>query len=434
MRTPINIFCVEPSGRHHYIFDLIFEQLLGVGYCYTNTTEDAHINYSTNTSTGIQCIPYGLLSEDTLRSNIQEEITFETWQDSHCFFQTGAPSLPFDVFSAAFYLVSRYEEWLPYEPDAHNRFPAEESVLTQNNLLNEPLVNQWALSIKRLLIKQYPDLVFNETSFSYISTIDIDQAWKFKYKGVFRNTLGACRDLVLGNWIDVKERLQVLLGTQADPFQTFDWQQAIHSEYDVNCNYFILLGDYAQYDKNASHTTLAFRKLITKLSKTPKASVGIHPSYASNTNNNKVTKEITRLTEILGHRPTDSRQHFLMHKMPETYDCLIANNIRTDYTMGYSTHLGFRAGIASSFFWFDFRVNKASNLALVPFCAMDITPMHYMGQNQEDAIQTLCKLVDKVKAVNGQYVSLWHNDSLSKDGRWRGWRMVYEEVIKYIKA
>jgi hypothetical protein len=65
---------------------------------------------------------------------------------------------------------------------------------------------------------------------------------------------------------------------------------------------------------------------------------------------------------------------------------------------------------------------------------MDITPMHYMGQNEKEAIIRLCKLVDKVKAVNGKYVSLWHNDSLSKDGRWRGWRTVYEEVIKYIKT
>ncbi|MFB1002630.1 MAG: polysaccharide deacetylase family protein [Bacteroidia bacterium] len=434
MSVPIKIYCIDPTPRHDYIFTLFFEQLLGTTYVYVEFLVGSHLNYSNESSTTLSCIPQGILSESNLRERIKEQIEFKPWGDSHSFFHTGDGALPFDIFSAAFYLVSRYEEWLPYEADAHNRFPAEASVLTQNNLLDEPMVNQWAILLKEFLLKQDADLLFHESTFSYVSTIDVDMAWKYQHKGIVRNTLGACKDLLTGKWTDVKERLQVLLGSTPDPFETFGWQHALHKKYDVDCHYFVLLGDHGKYDKNTSHTNKAFRKRITELNTILQSNVGIHPSYASNDSPEKVAIEIARLADIVGDSPTTSRQHFLMHQMPNTYDTLVANGIQVDHTMGYSTHLGFRAGIASPFFWFDFRNNKASNICLVPFCAMDITPMHYMGQNEKEAITTLCMLVDKVKAVNGKYVSLWHNDSLSKDGRWRGWRTVYEEVIKYIKT
>ena len=433
MSNKVRIYCVDPGPRHDYIFSLIFERLLGADFIYADSTASAHLNYSAETSTQLSCIPHGLLKESTLRESIKEEVSFAPWGETHCFFKTGEGRLPFDIFSAAFYLVSRYEEWLAYKPDGHNRFPAEESVLTQNNLLDEPLVNQWAIELKRVLCEQDPNLVFEDSEFSYLSTIDIDQAWKYKNKGIVRNSLGAFRDLISGKWGDLKERFMVLSSRIQDPFQTFEWQITKHKELDIPCLYFILLGDRGEYDKNISHTNDEFIKLIQNLAKQENTSIGIHPSYDSNENAHSVNEEISRLTKITGSRPTHSRQHFLMHTMPTTYRNLIKNNIQIDYTMGYSTHLGFRAGIASSFLWFDLEKNEQTDLLLVPFCAMDITPLHYMKQTEQEAIVTLCKLVDKVKHVNGCYLSLWHNDSLSKDGRWRGWRRVYEEVIEYIR-
>jgi hypothetical protein len=35
-----------------------------------------------------------------------------------------------------------------------------------------------------------------------------------------------------------------------------------------------------------------------------------------------------------------------------------------------------------------------------------------------------------VKSVNGEFISIWHNESLSDKGRWQGWRKVYEEMVK----
>jgi len=366
------------------------------------------------------------LSEKNIRPDIQ--VVFENIDNQWFMFRTNdASKTPFDVFAASFYLVSRYEEYMPYEADDHNRFSARFSWITQNYLLEEPLMNKWALYIKNIFSSS-TDLRFIPRKFEFLSTIDVDQAWKFKHKGLFRNVLGTFRDFKEGKWENFRDRWPVLLGLKKDPFyEAFSWHKLLESKYDIKPNYFILLGDYSTFDKNTSYKNYEFVKLIQSLDSAD--SIGIHPSYKSNTEQPKVAQEINRLESILCRPIVKSRQHFLMHRMPETYQTLIKNGITEDHTMGYSTHLGFRAGIASPFYWFDLENNKETKLKLVPFCAMDITPLHYRKESPLEAIETLGKLMKKVNDVGGLFVSLWHNESFSETERWRGWRVVYESLL-----
>jgi hypothetical protein len=119
--------------------------------------------------------------------------------------------------------------------------------------------------------------------------------------------------------------------------------------------------------------------------------------------------------------------------MPNTYHTLIANGITEDHTMGYSSHLGFRAGIAAPFYWFDLSANKETELKLFPFCAMDITPLHYRNESPKQATESLQSLMKKVQHVGGLFISLWHNESLSETERWKGWRKVYQSILETSK-
>lgn len=429
MDNCVQIAVENPTPRHDYIFSLIFNQLLGISYCYEPTENLAHISYTSRSAPSIQCVPHGLLSEKHVRLSITDEIAFDHWNAIPCFFRTGDTSLPFDIFSAAFFLVSRYEEWLPYEADIHNRFPATASILYKNNLLAEPIVNQWALELKNTLLFVYPHLTFNPRKFEYLNTLDIDQAWKFKGKGVLRNVLGSANDVLHGRWENTKNRWLVLLGLKKDPFfEVFKWLNAECRERKITTVFFILLGDYGKFDKNIPHDNTCFVQLVQHLHNDNK--VGIHPSYNSNINSTILLTEIQRLKSILNKPIHISRQHFLMHTMPQTYRNLLAQGIQEDYTMGYSTHLGFRAGIAAPFFWYDLEHDMETTLKLVPFCAMDITPMYYRKESPKEAKETLRKLLTKTAEIDGLFVSLWHNESLSETGRWRGWRIVYEDMLQ----
>lgn len=440
MANQIKIYTPTTSNRLIYSCEHIFKQLLGIDYVITDHPDpDIHINYSNSEDVaGIQLIPNGLLNEEGHEQDWKDQIKFTNWNGVNICFQTKAEEIPFDLFSAVFFHLSRYEEYLDFYPDEHYRFTARESVLAQQDVLAEPLVNQWSLKLRDILKLHSPSLSFEERKFEYLSTLDIDQAWKYRRKGFKRNMAGFFRDLLQGKWENFKERWPVYLHLKQDPFYNFEWQKLWHERLGISIKYFILLGDRSTYDKNIDWSDKAFQKLIQELDSLNYAAVGIHPSYQSNfkddnASNDPFEAEIKRLKTITNRNIDLSRQHFLMHNFPSTYKRLHQLGIREEHTMGYSTHAGFRAGIAAPFFYYDFENEEMTYLKLVPFCLMDITPLFYMQLKIDDAISYMRDLMQKVKEVDGMFVSLWHNESLSETERWKGWRVLYEKMLEESK-
>ena len=40
------------------------------------------------------------------------------------------------------------------------------------------------------------------------------------------------------------------------------------------------------------------------------------------------------------------------------------------------------------------------------------------------------KCTEEVKEVNGTFITLFHNESVSGNGRWRGWNKLYENLLR----
>jgi hypothetical protein len=85
-------------------------------------------------------------------------------------FAVSGGALPFDVFAASFYFVTRYEEYLPQQNGQHS-FNAEHSLQNKLKLLQIPIIDAWALIIKNLLLKQFPNLLFFKKQFIFKSLI-----------------------------------------------------------------------------------------------------------------------------------------------------------------------------------------------------------------------------------------------------------------------
>ena len=62
---------------------------------------------------------------------------------------------------------------------------------------------------------------------------------------------------------------------------------------------------------------------------------------------------------------------------------------------------------------------------------MDVTLKDYCKLSPEDAIGLSRSFADTIKAVKGEFVSVWHNESFDESGRWKGWRKVYEDLLGY---
>jgi hypothetical protein len=159
------------------------------------------------------------------------------------------------------------------------------------------------------------------------------------------------------------------------------------------------------------------------------ALAGVHPSYYSDAQPEMLAEEKAVLESIIGRRITISRQHYMRLRFPQTYQALIAAGIEEDYSMGYSTHFGFRAGTSAAFPWYDLSEEGESKLRVRPFVFMDTTAHYDLGLSPEAAFDRLRRMRLQVEAVHGTLITIMHNFSLGTDQEWKGWRRAYERFL-----
>ena len=385
------IYTPKITSRIQYSFELIFNSILNIDF---DLSEDIvlfqnfsgpKLNYSNKQLENEFFIKaYGLLSE---RGISDQEIIFDQWNELPIFFKIKDSILPFDIFSASFYLVSRYEEYLPHIKDKYERFDAKESLAFNNNFLHRPLINLWIEELKNIFKMKFPSLEFPQNKFSYQSTIDVDNAYYFLEKGFVRTVASFIKSALNLDKDAIKERKNILLGKLSDPYDTFEYHMSINEKYNVDEVYFFLLANYGTNDKNCSVNSRKFQLLIKHLS--DHAKIGIHPSYASNKSFDILTMEKNRLENILKKEVTLSRQHFLKLDIPKTYRNLLELSITDDYTMGYASHLGFRASICTPFYFYDIEVESSTNLKVHPFSVMDATLKYYLNLHPNEALANI---------------------------------------------
>jgi hypothetical protein len=430
----LHIFTDKITHRNKYIFNLIIKDILGINFQMTENEAEFRLqkgnklSYSNNpVSDELHFASRSLLQESGIT---EQNISTFDFEGIKVFFATGKSSaLPFDVFAASFFLVSRYEEYLPHIRDSHDRFDAKDSLAFNNDFLQKPVVNIWANRVKGILSNNFPELVFPERKYEFISTIDIDNAYAYREKGFTRTVGGYLKSLSKLDFKEIAERNRVLFGVQKDPYDTYDFQLEMLKKYKFRSIYFILLGDYGVNDKNLPPESEKFQSLIKMLG--DYAQVGIHPSYGSNKSAEQLKKEVDRLSKILHREITQSRQHFLKLTLPDTYRNLIDLDIRDDYTMGFASQVGFRASICTPFNFYDLDMELETKLKVHPFAVMEGTLKYYMKVEPEDAMQKIMPLIDEVKAVKGHFITLWHNDTMNDQKLWKGWKRVYEEMVQY---
>jgi len=425
----ILIYSASITARVSYVCKYLFTSILGVPVGLTSDREEYEryqhpkINYSSEALSGIQISPVSLLFE---KGFLPLTIECSLWKGIPVLFAiSSSATLPFDPFAATFYMITRYEEYLSHSVDHHGRASASGSLAFQNKFLDIPVVEHWALSLKQTVNSHYPGYSFPERSFSFIPTIDVDTAFAYQGRGFLRMT-GA---IFKNNWGDNKRRAKTLIFGQPDPYDTFQLLSSWHRQYNLKPIYFFLVGKHGTYDKNISPHQRNFRALIKEINENHE--IGIHPSYGSNRYPNRIKEEIRVLQRITGEPVNRSRQHFLMLRFPETYQHLIKNGITKDYSMGYASKPGFRAGTCTPFPFYDLTREMETSLMVYPFQVMDGTFNHHLKLSPLEAIEYIIRLIDEVRKVNGTFISLWHNESLSDIRNWHRWQEVYQQLLSY---
>ncbi len=430
----IIVYSQFASARLDYIVKLLFQgrAIITNEISFFESFPGKKINYSNRllSASDAQVVPHTLLFEKQIQ---HQEIIVNSWQGIPVFFETTGDSIPFDIFAASFYLITRYEEWLPHENDAFGRYRHEQSLAYQYGFLDQPLVNSW---MEKWVVQN--KLPYNKPAFSFRPSYDIDIAYSYNHHSVIRNMGGYFKDLLNANFSGIAERIQVLAGLRKDPYDVYDWLDELHDQYQLDPIYFFLVASSRDaINKNISPANKGMKELIRRIA--VKYKVGLHPSvqktsvfngeynYKIDGYKRKLRAEKMSIEKLIAKNVTQSRQHYIQLCFPDTYEALLQAGITEDYSMGYPTISGFRASYTGSFNWFHLLNNEETALTLFPFSYMDATQVFHERNTPEVAISKMEYYYAQFQQYGGCFVPIFHNQFLSDQSDFTVWRSGYAD-------
>lgn len=425
------VYTHKITPRVTYTFKHICKRILGVEVLFTSKVED----FIAHDSLKMSYTKQPLSNELFIRSN---ELLFETglsdidinvqqWENTKGFFATGERSdLPFDIFAASFYLLSRYEEYLPHVKDDYGRFLASESLAFENRFLHQPIVDIWAYKLKDVLKARFPDYEFPSRKYKVQPVIDVPMAYYFKYKGFLRTVGGTLNDLRRLRIKQLYSRYSVLFGFKRDPYDTFKWIIRKQKQQPFRFMVLFLIGDYSTYDKNTNTNKKEFVSLIKSVA--DYCDVGLKASYFSLNDISILKKEKNKMESTIHTDLKAVRHSFSKLNLPTSYRNLVELEIHQDFTMGYINTLGFRAGTCTPFQFYDLDYEVQTPLQINPYHCLDFALLKY--NSQLDKTEHLQKIINEVKAVNGTFTPIFHNYTFSDLERWKGFRSLFNLILE----
>ena len=424
------VYTHKITPRFTYTFRHICKRILGIDVKFTSKVEDFIAHDSLKMSYTKQPLSnelfvrsHNLLFEHGI-SDL--DINVQSWDNTKGFFLTGERSdLPFDIFAASFYLLSRYEEYLPHVKDDFGRFMAKESLAYKHRFLSQPVVDVWAYKLRDVLQDRFPEYDFPKRTYKIQPVIDVPMAYYYRKKGLLRTIGGTLTDVGRLKFKQLYQRYSVLMGFKRDPYDTFKWIITKQKQCNFKFMVLFLIGDYSTYDKNISINKKEFVSLIKSVA--DYCNVGIKASYFALQDISILKKEKLNMEAIINRDLKAVRNSFSKLNLPQSYRNIIELEIHQDYTMGYVDTLGFRAGTCTPFQYYDLDFEVQTPLQINPYHCLDFGLLKY--QSELDKKEHLQKLIKEVKEVNGTFTPVFHNYTFSNLERWEGFRSLFTLIL-----
>jgi len=406
------------SHRLTYTLDFVFTSR---GLEYQVVTDPKHfiqaegikLNYSSFEAEQNSIIPSELMYSTEI---VNYNISYDTFGKMECMCFNGIV----DPLASIFYTLVRYEEYLEHNSDEHGRFCFNSSCLSDRKWVKTAMCDRWAFEIIEFAGAE----VLNRTSnVKFVPTFDIDNTFAYKLKKGKRKWMSVARDLVRFDYKRIGQRAKVKKGGK-DPYDTFSLIKDISIKH-KDALLFWLVGDSSPKDRNIDTDIKEHRDLITRMNDF--CQVNLHPSYASNSERSEIIKEKKRLENIVLRPVIRSRQHFLKLKLPDTYRILTSIGFEHEYSMGFAESAGFRCGTARPHLWFDLQTGEITTLMIHPFVYMDGTLREYMKLSVQESKAVIKELHREVLETGGDFIFIWHNETIGDYGNWKGWK----EVLNY---
>jgi hypothetical protein len=410
----ILIYVPKVTPRINYTFRQVCKRILGLNINFTTKIETfighkgikfSYANQRLGNEVYIQS--FGLLEEQGVND---VEITVSEWNGQPYFFKTSPQSdIPFDIFAASFYLMTRYEEYLPHVKNSNGDFPASESLAYKNDFLTKPIINIWMLKFIDVLKNKFDDFSPNIPEKQLQANIAVKKAFKYRKLGISRSFVGFTSDVLRLKLKEVLTRIKTWFRPESDPYDVYDNLVDFKTRHGFGMDFMFQLGDYSLYTKNINFRKRIYKKLIKSMG--DYCEIGLLPSYEATLDFEQLSKEIKRFEQIANHELKSIMIKDRGINFPEFYTHLDKTDILKDFSMGYYDKPGFRAGTSTPFLFYDLNLEQASPI--------EIRPYFLSSKAFKDTESSMLeKLIDDNKNVDIQYVLLFDNADF-EDGTYK---------------
>lgn len=434
MAEDLLIYTPEITIRLRYVAQQFFSRILGLKFALT-TDRSAFLAYSgPKLAYAKQSLGVGLWmkSHDLLFDGGIEDypIGVVEWSGIPCFFQTAEHEpIACDLLAASFYLLTRYEEYLPHVSDEHGRFPAAQSLGARHGFLMLPVVDLWAQRLLGLLTEQFGDLKAQKNVYHYCSMLNVSASHEFLYRGFLRQISGVLMDILGFKLRRLGYRALVGMGMKRDPYDLYEEVLKAHKKLGQVPKVFFQLAQYGPFDKNVSPYNRHFQHLIKSVG--DYAQIALAASYASFDDPELLLEEKKVLSDIV-HRPIDScKTRYNRLNIPLTYRDMVDAGFTQDYSMGYTHDLGFRAGTCTPFYFYDLYLEMQQPIMVYPFAVQDYALLK--EKSVADALRKMQAMYDQVHQLGGWMGVIFSMELLGSPQKY-DWKKLYVAQLKAFYA
>lgn len=337
--------------------------------------------------------------------------------NNHCVIGT-------DIFGAAFFMLSRYEEAICGARDEHDRFPARRSVACQEDFLHRPIVDEYVEVLWAAISRLWPRTTRRRRTYKAVVSCDVDHPIHPAADSLIRMARTAARSMVDSQgWGSVLNLARNYVSAQTGDLRYDPYYSGVNWIMDVNevkgnevAFYFIPEITDRKYDDTCSIAALPVMKMMQRIHARGHE-IGVHPGYHTYQSKERTHSALACLTQALARAKVQSdihggRNHYLRWST-STPGIWSEAGLRYDSTLAYAEQAGFRCGTCHEYPMYDLHARRALSVRQRPLVCMECTIATYMGLGYTEAmLRKINELKNAVRAVDGNFSLLWHNSNL----------------------
>jgi hypothetical protein len=341
-----------------------------------------------------------------------------------------------DIFASAFFMLTRWEEYVSQKRDKLNRFSGKYSCALANNFLHRPVVNEYCEMLWTMLEFLEIDATRKIRQFTPYITHDVDLVFKWGSFYHFIRTLTGDllkRKSLAAFFYDLNYFIKTRTKAKKDPFDNFDYLMTLSEKNGFKSHFFFMSIEETSPALNYTLSHPFVKKLIGEINERGHY-IGFHPDLNTYKNPVQWKKEYVRLQSFSPQKIAFGRQHYLQFEAPATWQIWNDMGMTWDSTLCYNDEPGFRTGSCYSYSVFNFLSRERLRLKEKSLIIMDMSLVfHHKYQSLDEILEKANDLIDRIRKYKGEFVFLWHNSCFNAT-EWKDYEQIYPAIINSLAS